>query len=140
MCSQTCHMNLDYVVDKRMLHRMTLCFRTILSFTFHLLLHAYYHFYIVIILIQLYTTLYLHYLERNVYMGNLTIVLTIDLSNKRRKMHYHWNMVYPLSVKSTDNNFQYIPSGVMEKDDALYRIKEHKDRYERNKNNLQILV
>ena len=65
--------------------------------------------------------------------GILPLCLLLTWVINEVKMHYHWNMVYPLSVKSTDNNFQYIPSGVMEKDDALYRIKEHKDRYERNK-------
>ena len=65
--------------------------------------------------------------------GILPLCLLLTWVINEVKMHYHWNMVYPLSVKSTDNNFQYIPSGVMEKDDALYRIMEYKDRYERIK-------
>ena len=58
--------------------------------------------------------------------GILPLCLLLTWVINEVKMHYHWNMVYPLSVKSTDNNFQYIPSGVIEKDDALYRIKEYK--------------
>ena len=65
--------------------------------------------------------------------GILPLCLLLTWVINEVKMHYHWNIVYPLSVKSSDNIFQYIPSGVMEKDDALYRIKECKDRYERIK-------